>query len=280
MIPMALSTGSLHTYGIARAFALAADAGFDAVEVLMDQRWDTRQPAYLRQLCQATGLPIAVVHSPFVPFVPGWPYDPLGRLREAAAVARGVGAGIVVAHLPLRIWLGRLEIVGLRASLRQFPIFLPTRRAFRSFLLDGLAAFEEAEGVRIGVENMPIKRVLGIPVELYALNDLDELARLPHLTLDTTHLGTKGLDPLAVYERLRQRVVHVHLSNYDGQEHRLPHDGRLPLGKLLQALAQDGYPGIVSLEVGPEVLHAEDAAQVRSHLRQALGFCRENTALP
>lgn len=274
MISVSLSTGSLYTYGIARVFELAADAGFDAVEILIDARWDTRQGAHLRQLSEATGLPISAVHSPFAPFVPGWPYDAVERLRESAAVARLVGADVVVAHLPLRIWLGRLEIVGLGANSSKFPIFLPTRRGYRRFLQEALAPFEAAEGVRVGVENMPIRRVLGIPVEIYALNDLDALARMPHLTLDTTHLGTKGLDPLLVYERVWERVVHVHLSNYNGQEHRLPHDGHLPLARLLQTLAQHGYAGAVSLEVGPEVLHAEDEAQVRSHLRGVVDFCR------
>jgi sugar phosphate isomerase/epimerase len=280
MIPIALSTGSLHTYGIARVFDLAGEAGFDAVEVLMDRRWDTRQPAYLNQLSRSTGLPIAAVHSPFMPFVPGWPFEPLERLRLAAAVAREVGAEVVVTHLPLRIWLARLEIVGQQAGLKQFPIPLPARSAFRRFLLDGLAAFEASEKVTVGVENMPVKRLLGRPLEVYLLNRPEELAGLPHLTLDTTHLGTKGLDPLAIYQRLRGLVVHVHLSNFNGQEHRLPHDGHLALKRFLQALAHDRYPGAVSLEVGPDVLHAEDATQVRANLCQALDFCRENTTLP
>lgn len=42
-----------------------------------------------------------------------------------------------------------------------------------------------------------------------------------YLTLDTTRLGTWDLDPLAIYERLKERVVHVHLSNHNGQEHQL-----------------------------------------------------------
>lgn len=98
MPTLALSTGSLYTYGIARAFKLAATAGFDAVEVMIDHRWDSRHPAYLQRLSQATGLPVAAVHSPFVPHVPGWPHDPQGRLREACALARELGTRVVVTH--------------------------------------------------------------------------------------------------------------------------------------------------------------------------------------
>ena len=104
MVTIALSTGSLHTYGIARVFELAAAAGFDAVEVLADHRWDSRQPAYLQRLSQESNLPIAAIHSPFVVLrTPGWSRDPLGRLQDSADLAREVGAGVVVTHLPLRI---------------------------------------------------------------------------------------------------------------------------------------------------------------------------------
>lgn len=278
MSSIALSTGSLYTYGIARTFNLAADAGFDAVEIMVDHRWDSRQPAYLQQLSRNHGLPIVAVHSPFVPQVPGWPRDPLGRLQESVALARAVGAGVVVAHLPMRIRAARIEFSGFRAGPLLVPIFLPSDRDYRHFLLNGLAQFEAANDIIIGVENMPAKRFLGRRVSIWALNELDILAGLPHLTLDTTHLGTWGLDPLAVYERLKARVVHVHLSNFDGEEHQLPEDGHLPLAAFLQRLAQDGYPGAVSLEFNPSVLQAEDEAQVREHLCRAARFCHQHTA--
>jgi hypothetical protein len=44
---LALSTGSLYTYGLDRVFGLAQKAGFDGIEVLVDGRWDTRQADYL-----------------------------------------------------------------------------------------------------------------------------------------------------------------------------------------------------------------------------------------
>jgi sugar phosphate isomerase/epimerase len=273
-----LSTGSLYTYGIARVFELAAEAGFEAIEILVDHRWDSRQPAYLRRLSQEFNLPIAAVHNPFKPFVPGWPSDSLGRLQETVAVARQVGAPVVVTHLPLRIWGARIEFFGFRRGAMLLPIPLGGEKAYRDFLLDGLAAFESEQGIKIGVENMPVKHVLGRTLDIYWLNDMEGLSGMPHLTLDTTHIGTWGWDLLAVYERLKERIVHVHMSNFDGNEHRLPEDGHLPLGKLLQRLARDGYRGAVTLEVGPEVLEAEDEARVRVHLRRAATFFREQLA--
>jgi sugar phosphate isomerase/epimerase len=278
MPTIAFSTGSLHTYGVSRVFELAAEAGFEAIEILIDHRWDTRQPAYLNRLSHGSGLPIIAVHSPFVPYVPGWPSDPLGRLRESAALARELGAAIVVAHLPLRVHAVRIEFFGLSKRPTNLPLPIPVSGEYRRFLLNGLAQFEDEEGVRVGVENMPAKRALGRRVEIHSLNTLDALDSLPHLTLDTTHLATWGLDPLEVYGRLSARVVHIHLSSFDGEEHKLPHDGHLLLGEFLAQLKRDGYDGAVSVELRPDVLQADDEEQVRVHMRRAFTFCRDHLA--
>ena len=39
---IALSTGSLYNYGVARVFELAAQTGYDGIEMLVDHRWDSR----------------------------------------------------------------------------------------------------------------------------------------------------------------------------------------------------------------------------------------------
>lgn len=277
MATIALSTGSLYSYGIARVFELAAEAGFDAIEVLVDHRCDSRQPAYLRRLVKSIGLPIVAVHSPFIIFsTPGWPRDPVGRLLKSAELAQEVGAGVVVTHLPLRIRVVKVEFLGSGAKPVRLPVPSSSERQYRSFLLNGLAQFEAARDVRVGVENMPAKHVLGRTVTFYHLNNFEALSRLPHLTLDATHVGTWGFDLLDVYERTKERIVHVHLSNFDGREHRLPEEGHLPLGEFLNQLTRDGYQGAVSLEVSPEVLQAEDEAQALARLRRAVDFMRQH----
>ena len=113
------------------------------------------------------------------------------------------------------------------------------------------------------------------------MNSLDVWGAFPHLTLDVTHLGTKGQDPLMVYERLREQVVHVHLSNarQEGRrvrEHRRLEDGFLPLAALISRLAQDGYAGIATVELNPKSLEAEDEEKARFHLGQQMAFCRQH----
>jgi sugar phosphate isomerase/epimerase len=257
----ALSTGSLYTYGLDRVFALAAEAGFDGIEVLVDPRFDTRQPAYLRRLMERYGLPILSVHAPFRPRrLAAWPQTQPESITATADLARAVGAEVIIAHLPY----GR-------------------DRAYARWLRNDLRAWQQADpNPVVAVENMPLKWVRWwpfAPLEMWRMNRLEEWGAFPHLTLDTTHLGTKGLDPLMVYERVRDRVAHVHLSNARRkgrrvQEHRRLEDGFLTLGALISRLAQDSYDGIATVELHPDALEAEDEEKARFHLRQQIAFCR------
>jgi sugar phosphate isomerase/epimerase len=272
-----LSTGSLYNYGTARVFDLAARAGFDGIEIMIDHRWDTRQPDYLHALSGDHNLPIGVLHSPFLTLdTPGWPEDALGRLQHTVSLAQALDVSTVVTHLPFRYH----ALVGCWYAARQrsFKLPVPVRRRvpYFHFLRNGLAAFEVETGVTIAVENMPAHRFLGRRVNSYAFNSIAEIARFPHLTLDTTHLGTWGLDPVSIYEQLRERVAHVHLSNFDGREHRSPPDGQLRLAALLRRLADDGYRGAITVETSPDALDAEDEGRCLAALRRALAFCREH----
>jgi len=175
---IALSTGSLYTYGLARVFELAAKTGFDAVEILIDARWDTRQASYLRQLSADYRLPICSLHAPFVPFVPGWPGDPVQRLGNTVTLAQGLGVETVVVHLPLRV--GYVVVRGFNHSLR-LPTFLSPYRKMRHWMKSELATFEATNGLKLCVENMPAFRLLGRRLNLYWWNNLQEWPRFSHL---------------------------------------------------------------------------------------------------
>lgn len=274
-----LSTGSLHTYGIARVFEVASEAGFDGVELLVDDRWDARHPAYLRRLAQSHGLPIVAVHSPFVPEVAGWPAGQLGRLHRTVALAQDLNVAFVVAHLPQAF--GGVSGTWHGSRPRRFSLRVPwpRRGSYDRFLRDELAEFEVRERITVCVENMPATRLLGFRANTYRHNDPDQLRQFPHLVLDTTHLGTWGLDLLEVYTTLRANVSHVHLSDYDFEprrSHRSPADGQLPLGQLLQRLAADRYSGAIAIEASPAGLNAEQPAACMAMLRGAVAFCRQN----
>jgi sugar phosphate isomerase/epimerase len=266
-----LSTGSLYTYGIDRCFELAARAGFDGMEVMVDRRWDTRQPEYLLRLVERHRLPIVAVHAPLeTDPAPGWPNDTPGRIRETVRVAEAVAAPVVVHHLPLRFrafWLilGRLRL----------PLPLPGQDSYQKWLLNDYATLQASTAVTLCIENMPAFHRFGLSLNIQRWNSPAEIVRFPHLTLDTTHCGTWGWEPVEVYTRLTGHVRHVHLSNFDGKEHRRPEAGRLHLDRLLARLVADGYAGAVSLEMSPDALNAgESDAKIVDLLVGSLAYCR------
>jgi sugar phosphate isomerase/epimerase len=267
------STGSLWSYSIERCFAFAAQAGFDGVEIMVDQRWETRQADYLRRLMNDYQLPIMAVHSPFM-VVPGWPEDNPGRILCSVTLAEAVGAQVVVHHLPARV-----GFVWVRAGARFFPLPAPgwnPEKGYRHWVEGEYQALQASTPVTLCIENMPAYRRFGRRWNYAHWNTPAQMSRFPAITLDTTHLGTWGLDPVDVYPRLNSRVRHVHLSNYDGREHRRPEDGRLRLKEFLGRLAADNYQGAVSLELFPEVLDAGSADEkVVERMAMSLRYCRE-----
>ncbi|MGH2544785.1 MAG: hypothetical protein ACRDIB_18490, partial [Ardenticatenaceae bacterium] len=78
-----------------------------------------------------------------------------------------------------------------------------------------------------------------------------------------------------VYEHWRGRVCHIHLSNFDGREHRRPETGHLDLERLLRSLAADGYGGAITLELQPDALAAGGPdEQIVELLSTSLRHCR------
>jgi sugar phosphate isomerase/epimerase len=270
-----LSTGSLYPFDTAHCFQLAAETGFDGIEIMCDDRYSTRDPAYLHRLMQHYNLPIEVCHTPFSPHLPGWKGagDEIGRIYQTLDLALKLEAPTIVVHLPWRV--GWLTIA---ANHRRWR--LPWRSPYvgvKKWIEDELPRIQAATPVRIALENMPAGKVLGWKIDPTWWNEIDTWAQVhPWLTLDTTHWATKDVNPLDAYRAALGRVCHVHLSNYDGREHRLPHRGHLDLGGFLRALSNDDYKGTISLELEPGALEFADEKALRRNLQESLNFCREH----
>jgi len=272
---IALSTGSLYCYGLSRVFELAKETGFDGVEVLIDQRPDTFQARYLRRLQREYALPILALHNPFFPAA-SWGQGNLACVRRSVALAQELGVRVVIAHLPRRASHILVQFLWRKGHRVVLPVSWGGDREWLAFIQEGLTSLEEDTGVIIAVENMPARRLGPLQLNGYWLNTPREMESLPHITLDTTHLSTWGYAPLAFYERLRGRIAHVHLSNFNGKEHCLPEDGCLPLDRFLERMAAGGYEGLITVETNPLSLNAEDEDQARANLCCSLDFCRQH----
>lgn len=280
---LVLSTGSLYTLALDRVFELASATGYDGVELLVDWRLDSFEVPYLQRLSERWGIPISSVHTPFAERVDGWPETPEGRVERTVELTEQLRARTVVAHTPER-W----HVISLRSTFSQrvlrwvVPWPNGSGERYARWLQEELPALQRKTAVRIAVENMPARRVLGQRVAGYRFSRIEDLERWPYLVLDTTHWGTWGMDPNEAYKALRERIIHVHLSNYDGKEHRLPFSGRLKLEELLRRLREDAYSGIVAIELEPGAVGQGDWSD--GHLREVLGEvaarCRGLLGLP
>lgn len=275
-IPIILSSGSLFNFDLDTVMALAAEVGFAGLELVVDGRRETYHSAHLEKLVARHRLPILAIHSPFATFPPPWPDDPVGRIKQSAHLAELLEAQTVVVHPPAR-WV-RLQGWVL-APQQTWKLSLPLPWAgpgqLGRWLQQELPAFQAQTRVKIALENMPRRQVGPWQWEPYHFNNAAQLKQFPYLTLDTTHVGTWREDLLHFYRWVKPKVAHIHLSNYNGREHQLLHHGLLPLAAFLAELAHDNFDGLVSLELGPISLQADDEIKLKQNLQDSLAFCQQ-----
>jgi sugar phosphate isomerase/epimerase len=269
------STGSLYPLDTWRCFELAKEAGFDGIEIMCDDRWSTRDPLYLNRLKETFGLPIDVCHTPFSSRLPGWgdAADKIRQINCTLELAGQVGATSIVVHVPRTVGWMNVSFNG--GGGWRLP-WATADGAVKRWIEHDLQRVQAQTPIHIALENLPAGRWLGMSVDPTYWNEVATWSRAHDwLTLDTTHWATKQIDPLEAYRAAGGRVCHVHLSNFDGQEHRLPQKGMLDLGEFLRHLAADGYAGTIAMELHPDALAFTDDLSMRRLLRESVAFCRE-----
>jgi sugar phosphate isomerase/epimerase len=251
--PVIFSTGSLYPFGLERVYSWISETGYDGVEIMMDERWDTHQGEYLANLYETNGVSIRALHPPLRRGA--WGLGPEETLVRVARLAKKMDVPVVVAHPP------------------------PPGRRLERWKAGPLREARE-QGVVVAVENMPRSRPAGLfRVKRKSCYLPEHLAEVGDVTLDTSHAGASKVDLLRAHSVLATQLRHVHLSDSNLEvgrdEHRLPGKGRLPLKPFLAALGASGYTGAVSLELKPWPLGAPDPGTILERMRAALRFTRE-----
>ena len=252
-----LSTSSVFPESTGTAFAMAAELGFDGVEVMVGTDAASQDAYALHDLVQTHQLPILSIHSPCLLVTQRvWGTDPWGKLRRAQSVAQELGAGTVVVHPPFR-W----------------------QRGYAQAFVDGLARMEEETDIVFAVENMFPWRALSKEITAYAPGwDVRE-EDYAHTTVDLSHTSVSRTDALALVEELGSRVAHVHLADGSGSardEHLIPGRGTQPVAEVLQLLESTGFEGSVIVEVSTRQAASPQARSL--DLAEALAFARAHIA--
>jgi sugar phosphate isomerase/epimerase len=232
-------------------FEMAAECGYEGVEVMVTKDPASQDPGRIRDLAREFGLHVGALHAPCLLLTRKiWGTDPIGKIDQAIEVASDAEIPVVVVHPPYR-W----------------------QQPFRRWLLEELPGLEDRTGVVVAVENMFPVRVAGRPVSFHANQDLESLEALPHVVLDTSHAAIAKHDLVEVRRRFGPRLRHVHLSDNAGKgwdSHLPPGQGVLDLDGFLHELATSNYEGAVSLEVDlrPALGHVERLADVMVEMRE------------
>jgi sugar phosphate isomerase/epimerase len=228
--PVALSTASVYPESARVAFELAAELGYDGVELMVWIDPVSQDVAAVARLAERYGVPVLAVHAPCLAVTQRvWTADPIGRIRRSVAAAATFGCRTVVLHPPFR-W----------------------QRRYAGQFADEVARAGEHAGVALAVENMyPIIRS-GVRTVPYRPGfDPTEVGHA-HYTLDLSHTAAAGTDALAMLDRMGTGLTHVHLADGTGaprDEHLVPGRGSQPCAEVCERLVTSGFGGVVVVEI-------------------------------
>jgi sugar phosphate isomerase/epimerase len=260
--PVALSTASVYPEPVSAAFEIAAELGYDGVELMVWTDPVSQDPAAVQRLARRFRVPVLAVHAPCLAVTQRvWDADPLVRIRRSVEAAARLGARTVVLHPPFR-W----------------------QRRYAAEFAAEVAGAEERDGVALAVENMfPLRRG-ALTTSPYSPGfDPTEVGHA-HYTLDLSHTAAAGSDALAMLDRMGDGLVHLHLADGSGaarDEHLVPGRGTQPCAEVCERLGASGFPGTVVLEVSTRRCRTRD--ERTALLAESLLFARlhlQPTAAP
>jgi sugar phosphate isomerase/epimerase len=225
------STGPFWAYELESTFDAVAEAGFTDLELMVTRDPATQEAATPARLARERGIRIASVHGPFLTLTKGvWTPDPLAKIRRGVEMCGALGADSFIVHPPY-VW----------------------ERAYARWVKQDAPDLMSETGVTVAVETMYPVWLGGRRLKAYQWLDPSELARAAgHVVMDTSHVTVARLDVMETFSILRDKLVHVHLSNNagDGRDGHLElHDGVVPIDPFLSELVRSRYAGPISLEL-------------------------------
>ena len=260
MMRFSLSSGTLFTFPLPKAFEMAKAAGFDGLELIINQEFQrVNSRTLISELSRIH--PIHSIHAPFM-MLDGWG-GPIEMLRKCVELAEDAGIGLVNFHPPS--WLG-MELRFVRWLYRVFDFQKEVGR----------------DNELVTIENMPwVGKYKINPHILSVTQKMVEFIteRNLYMTFDTTHLGSGKTNFINDFYMFYNsgRIRNIHFSDYGhGKEHLIPGHGILPLTRFLNHLRQTGYDASFTLELSPHEF-PHDEAVIVDMLREIRAFLVKET---
>ena len=255
MAPLfALSSASVYPETTAHAFKYAARLGYDAVEVMVGIDVVSQSIDRIRSLRDYHQVPVCAVHAPCLLITQRvWGTDPWEKLERSAEMAAALDADVVVVHPPFR-W----------------------QREYAVGFVEGIADLERRTGIAFAVENMyPWRATSRRGMSVYQPGWDPSEESYANTTIDLSHAATAGSDPVAMAERLGERLRHVHMTDGSGSpkdEHLVPGRGNQPCGAFLEQLATRGFEGHIVMEINTRKAGTREARE--TDLLESLAYSK------
>jgi sugar phosphate isomerase/epimerase len=261
---ISFSSGTFYHRPLAYSLRLARTLGYDGVEYVVGPDYFVSGVEPLRRAIDEYATPVLSIHPPFhmlakLPLT-NWPRQGGWAWPRTTALGRELGASLAVTHT---VFLAGPHV--------------PRVARYQAALRMGRAA---GGGLILTIESNQYNRRR----KRYLLDDLRRLVDFAQeqecgVTLDTCHAGANREDLLECYEIVRPALRNVHLSDVvwrgaHPRTHVLPGEGELPLRQFLARIADDGYDGLVTLEIHPRYVGLLNTARVERRMGQALEFVR------
>jgi sugar phosphate isomerase/epimerase len=237
---LVLSSSCLYRHGLNRVFEFAAQVGFDGVEIVMNDVFDTHDASYIKLLIKSFKIPVVSVSY----------LHPTrdSHIRESIALAEELEAKVVIVTMP------KFSDV-----------------AFTKWFKDNMSDLQEKSRVEIAVENPPHGG--GMLMPKYAMTNINELKRFQKISLNTSNLVSNKEDLMRTYDNVKPRLSSIRLSNYsDLHENFLLEKGVLPIESLITSVKKDDLKIPLILSVHARLLSSHSREEVLSRLKAEKDF--------
>ncbi len=241
----------------------SAEYGYSSIEIWADipQKWsgdfDEKEQRKLADTLDSFGFQSSI-HAPIwdvniASHITNFRKESVNQIKWTMDLAQNLGSKLITLHP------GHMPPYPFITSLRE--------KGERNFIdsLQSLIDYSLETGVLIGLENVPISLSF-----CYTLEDLIEYAdnfEKLNVTLDVAHAYIvekylELLDPrralvppekrmVEAIRKLGKRLINVHLHDNDGSydAHKIPGEGTINFGPIVEAFKEINYNGLITLEI-------------------------------
>jgi sugar phosphate isomerase/epimerase len=232
---------NLPHHGLERTFELAKKAGFDGMEIGINQNVDTHNPEYLKSLEARYQMPIKAFS--------------LSEKKDETLI---------------KVFQGTVR------EFENCTLNLHTASSFafkyQRWLKEIAPRLAKKYKHRLCFRNLPPEMMMGVIPKRRA-NNLDALKNQGLVCLDLTALALSNNDIMQAITILKGKMKHIYLSNvYRRTPYSLPDRGVLPVESFLTKLAKLGYSANFTVKVSGRTLQEGNEEMTLQKMKDTVAF--------